>query len=256
MGSNVFLIHAIVESTSSGSISTANIRRVEIETTSVSYIENKKINTIVIPQSSQKQASGPRDVRILDLLRVLPYYDVQGNLTDFTKTTLNGTINASATSIVVTDGTTLDNASTSKPSYIKIDEELIKYTGKSSNTITGCVRGCLGTTAASHTSGVDVIHPAWHYAEMIRYLIEAGGTFIMVRGTSTDASIFTLANSFDLLGNAYKCKSEATLQALVPNALVKVVNTDRIKIDEVAEDSIIPEVMKIQVSLTPGVNLT
>ncbi|MGL4556501.1 MAG: hypothetical protein ACRCV5_03295, partial [Afipia sp.] len=34
--------------------------------------------------------------------------------------------------------------------FIKIDDELIEYTGKTDTTITGCTRASLGTTAASH----------------------------------------------------------------------------------------------------------
>ena len=66
-------------------------------------------------------------------------------------TTLNGTINASATSIVLTSAASFASAGT-----IVIDTESITYSGKSTNTLTGCVRGANGTTAASHTSGATV----------------------------------------------------------------------------------------------------
>ena len=68
-----------------------------------------------------------------------------------TTTTLNGTINASATSITLTSA-----ASFSSTGTIVIDTESITYSGKSTNTLTGCVRGANGTTAASHTSGTVV----------------------------------------------------------------------------------------------------
>jgi hypothetical protein len=44
---------------------------------------------------------------------------------------------------------------------VQIDSEKIIYTGITSNTLTGCVRGALGTTAASHTidSTVSFIAP-------------------------------------------------------------------------------------------------
>lgn len=70
-------------------------------------------------------------------------------------TTLNGTINASATSIVLTSA-----ASFAASGTIVIDTESITYSGKSTNTLTGCVRGANGTTAASHTSGVTVTQVA------------------------------------------------------------------------------------------------
>jgi hypothetical protein len=52
-----------------------------------------------------------------------------------------------ATSIVLVDSTSYPNAGT-----IKIDSEVIVYTANSGTTLTGCVRGSLGTTAATHTA--------------------------------------------------------------------------------------------------------
>jgi len=67
-------------------------------------------------------------------------------------TTLNGTINSSATSIVLTSAAGFISAGT-----IVIDTESITYSGISTNTLTGCVRGANGSTAASHTSGATVV---------------------------------------------------------------------------------------------------
>ena len=39
---------------------------------------------------------------------------------------------------------------------VKIDNELIKYTGKTGNDLTGATRGYSGTTAAAHPSGSEV----------------------------------------------------------------------------------------------------
>jgi hypothetical protein len=61
-----------------------------------------------------------------------------------------------------TDGTTAaahsSGAAITFVGLIQIDDELIQYTGKSSNTIdAGVVRGVRGTTAASHSDGVNVL---------------------------------------------------------------------------------------------------
>lgn len=40
--------------------------------------------------------------------------------------------------------------------YVKVGEELIEYTGKTVNTLTGCVRGSEGTTPATHETGAEV----------------------------------------------------------------------------------------------------
>ena len=66
-------------------------------------------------------------------------------------TTLNGDINNSVTTITLTSSTGFSAAGT-----VRIGDELITYTGKSSNDLTGCTRGTNSTTAASHSSGTAV----------------------------------------------------------------------------------------------------
>jgi hypothetical protein len=81
------------------------------------------------------------------------------------ETVLPSSINSSTTSITVTDASqflvrVLGPDSTFDAgfeSYIKIDDELIRYTGISGNTFTGCTRGQFGTIAVAHDeeSGVQ-----------------------------------------------------------------------------------------------------
>ena len=66
--------------------------------------------------------------------------------------TLNGGINATDTSITLTAAISFPNTG----GVIKIDSEQIQYRGVSSNTLTGCIRGYNGTTAASHSTGANV----------------------------------------------------------------------------------------------------
>ena len=66
--------------------------------------------------------------------------------------TLNGAINASIQSIIL-------NSVTGFPTgggLIKIGTEQINYAGITSSTLTGCVRGVNGTTAASHSNSASV----------------------------------------------------------------------------------------------------
>jgi hypothetical protein len=66
--------------------------------------------------------------------------------------TLNGAINASTPSIIL-------NSVTGFPTgggLIKIGTEQINYAGITSSTLTGCVRGVNGTTAASHSNSASV----------------------------------------------------------------------------------------------------
>ena len=75
------------------------------------------------------------------------FLDSQLNYSGATST-LNGDISNSATTVTVTSGT--DFTSSGK---IKIGGEIITYTGKSTNDLTGCTRGTESTTAVAHTSG-------------------------------------------------------------------------------------------------------
>jgi len=66
-------------------------------------------------------------------------------------TTLDGTINASATTVTVDSTTGFESIGT-----ITIESENISYTGKTDTTFTGCTRGADSTTAASHSDNVTV----------------------------------------------------------------------------------------------------
>jgi hypothetical protein len=66
--------------------------------------------------------------------------------------TLSGDITASATTITLANATSFPTVG----GKILIDSEQITYTGVSSNTLTGCVRGVNGTVAASHTTATPV----------------------------------------------------------------------------------------------------
>jgi hypothetical protein len=67
-------------------------------------------------------------------------------------TTLNGAINSAVTTITLTSVTGFPTTG-----VVKIDNELISYTGITSNNLTGCTRGVNGTAAASHSdlAGVE-----------------------------------------------------------------------------------------------------
>lgn len=69
------------------------------------------------------------------------------------RTTLNGAINNSTTSIVVTDGSVFPSLGDFR---ILIDSELMLVTARSGNTLT-VVRGYESTTAAAHNDTVEVI---------------------------------------------------------------------------------------------------
>lgn len=77
-------------------------------------------------------------------------YQVTGT-TSSANSNLNGAITSSATSI------TLSNAAAfSTPGAVAIDNEIVSYSGKSGNTLTGVLRGLNGSAAVAHSSGAIV----------------------------------------------------------------------------------------------------
>lgn len=83
---------------------------------------------------------------------------------------LNGAIDASQTTITLLDASYYPEASVTYPVYVMIDSEIIKYSGKSGNNLTGCTRGATFTqwiegasrsftssAATSHASSTGVI---------------------------------------------------------------------------------------------------
>jgi hypothetical protein len=92
-----------------------------------------------------------------------------------TLTTLNGGINSSTTTIVLTDATLFPSTGTN---FIKIGTEEISYTGISTNTLTGVTRGVRNTTAASHSDGATITDTsdfvAWGEAASGDLVVEPG----------------------------------------------------------------------------------
>jgi hypothetical protein len=86
-----------------------------------------------------------------------------GEDTGAVTTTLNGAIDASTTTVVLTNAAQFPSTGTS---FVLIGTEMIQYTGVSGNTLTGVTRGARGTTAASHSNGATVTngtnYSAWN----------------------------------------------------------------------------------------------
>jgi hypothetical protein len=79
------------------------------------------------------------------------FLDSQLNYSGATST-LDGAITDSDTTITLDDASSFTTTGT-----IKIGSEIITYTGKSSNDLTGCTRGTNGTTAAAHVDAKEVL---------------------------------------------------------------------------------------------------
>jgi len=70
---------------------------------------------------------------------------------DTVDSTLSSTINASVTTVPLTNATSFPS-----DGRIMIDRELIDYTGTTPTTLTGCTRGVNGTIAVAHSAGAIV----------------------------------------------------------------------------------------------------
>jgi len=98
-----------------------------------------------------------------------------GTVSGEATTTLNGAIDASTTTIVLTDASQFPDTGTN---FVQIDSEEISYTGISTNTLTGVTRGVRGTTAASHSDGVTITdtsdYVAWGEAASGDLVVDPG----------------------------------------------------------------------------------
>jgi len=65
--------------------------------------------------------------------------------------TLNGAITAAATTVTLADASSFSTSGS-----IRVNDEIITYSGKSTNDLTGCTRGTGGTTAIAHDTATAV----------------------------------------------------------------------------------------------------
>ena len=152
----------------------------------VTSIDSSTEITITMPSVEGGTGGGPTGG-----IRVQAYYSVgpAGQLPGFgwslgqwggtvsgeAQTSLNGGINASTTTIVLTDATLFPSSGTS---FIQIGSEEISYTGISGNTLTGVTRGVRNPTAASHSNADTVTNStdyvAWGEAASGDLVVDPG----------------------------------------------------------------------------------
>ena len=124
-------------------------------------------------------------------------------------TTLATTITATDTSIVLTDGSAFStsgyiviestNTDTSSLAYGRITSETIQYTGRSTNTLTGCTRGTaapsqgttpVSTTAVAHDAG-EKIYGSYEITKIDETRVDDAGTTV----TFSNKFSFTLVSA-------------------------------------------------------------
>lgn len=159
-------------------------------------------------------------------------------------TYLNGSINSAVTTITVDSTTGFASTGT-----VLIDEELITYTGKSSTTLTGCVRGTNGTTAASHNDNATVYDAdtfqgwgqtadltaytqlrLWSHANYGDYLIinpRDGGLYMWIPEYSVNGDLTSLSTHAQLLAPYSPGIYETDASCPVVSTLVMVSDSSR-----------------------------
>lgn len=99
--------------------------------------------------------------------------------------TLITAINSLVTSVVISNVVGM-----TATGYIKIDEEIVSYTSIVGNTLSGCTRGVLGTTATSHTAGAVINKAQGPYGSAYQYFqTQAKFSSISSRGIALSAVV-------------------------------------------------------------------
>jgi hypothetical protein len=142
-----------------------------------------------------------------------------GTAANATTTTLNGAINDTTTTIVLTNATNFPSSGTN---FVKIGSEEISYTNISGNTLTGVTRGVRNTTAASHSNGATVTNTsdyvAWGEAASGDLVIDPGLWSIDAFGKKVIALIHN-GQCFEWDSNASNATAtRATIIAGAPTA--------------------------------------
>jgi len=166
-----------------------------------------EIGTTVIVKQNRHQRSTNDAVRFYQVKE--PVGGVAISTLDLS-TTLATTITTTDTSIVLTDGSEFPTSGyiviqstdtdTTSLAYGRITSETIQYTGRSTNTLTGCTRGTaapsygetpVSTTAVAHTSGAKI------YGSYIITKIDSTIPYTGQPSTLpvSDSFSFTLANA-------------------------------------------------------------
>lgn len=99
------------------------------------------------------------------------FYVPYGAFSCFSQTSLTAAITNTDTTIPVVSTASFPIASVGTPKAFYIGDETITYTGQTSTSFTGCVRGALGSVAAAHLINADVEGKQIAYAPNTGYAL-------------------------------------------------------------------------------------
>jgi len=145
------------------------------------YQENSDVKRQDEPKGKSKWYLGFGS-KVIELMQVNSAITITGSINDpegntWATTTLNGGINTTATSIILTDASSFPSAG-----MIKIGSEFVYYTGKSTNTLTGCQRQFFDTAAESHLDTATITNRtsgAEYYFALLDFIKKHGGGVVL-----------------------------------------------------------------------------
>jgi hypothetical protein len=151
------------------SLATGNATTTTITDERIGY--NSKIIVIPFSDAAEQDTS--------------PYAEFQ----DLSYTTLSSGVNSSVTTLPV-----VSTSGFRSVGVVRINNEIISYTGKTSTSFTGCTRGDLGTSNASHNSG-DYVHGSQAQASGASAAIKLNTTGLSNGITLVDDTKITVLNT-------------------------------------------------------------
>ena len=109
--------------TSADTVANATLAGVTIYTENVEKILSKKLINITPPQSTGNWGSGPKDTKIVDLLRIETRFSIRGTIDTASQATLEAAFNAGGVMAFVWDSAThqvnVDKLAITKPANIE-----------------------------------------------------------------------------------------------------------------------------------------
>ena len=159
-------------------------------------------------------------------------YDTSNNVTisgvvSDASTTLAAALDSSATTFTLTSATDFDDTSgkfsnnTSSEWFVKIDDEIIKYTAISGTTVSSAVRGQNNTTAVAHSAGATVEFYMLHGVP----LTEINKTHNALANINIDSYTVTLTTSPVISGGSTTAQNGGSEVIATENAIFDTGNT-------------------------------
>ena len=139
-------------------------------------------------------------------------------------TTLNGAISGEATSLTLTSGSDFDDTSgkysrtSSNEWFIKINDEIMKYTSITGTAVTSITRAQDGTTAKSHADGSTVEFYVLHSVP----LTEINKTHTSLGNINIDSYTLTLTSAPVISGASTTAENGGTTTVATENAVYNV----------------------------------